>query len=226
MRNKKKIILAEDEKTFRKIVVAFLQKEGYDVIEAEDGNDAIDCFMHNSDADLAILDVMMPYVDGFSVCKIIKETSSMPVLIMTAKNSDDDQVESFESGADDYIAKPFNFKIFMLRVSALLKRDINTNNTNTYGEIQIDKEGLKAYVDKEELDLTLTEFKILSFMVANSEKALSRKDILNAIWDNNNMEDERDERIVDAHIKNIRTKMGNAGSMIRTVRGYGYKIQK
>ncbi len=221
-----KILVADDENLFRKLIVSFLKKDGYDIIEAIDGNDALNKLSENSDIDLAILDVMMPFINGYDVCKIIKEQCDIPVLILTAKSEDEDQIESFEAGADDYIPKPVNFSILLLRVKALLKnekkekKEKNTENSIYFKNIKIDLNSHKVFVAKKSIELTRKEFEILLYLIENKEKVLSRKEILDKVWDHFS-----DSRVVDTHIKNLRLKLGDEGNNIKTIRGYGYKIE-
>lgn len=217
-----KILIADDEERFRRIVVMFLKKEGYEVIEASDGNEALNILTNQPDISLAILDIMMPYINGLELCKIIKEQLSIPVLILTAKNEDEDQISSFNSGADDYISKPVNFSILILRVKALLRRVLEDINVINYSDLVIDLNSHIVKIKNEEIPLTRKEFEILVYLIENRNKVLSREDIKEKIWDKNK---ESDIRLVDTHVKNLRTKLGEYGDIIKTIRGYGYKIE-
>ncbi len=217
-----KILIADDEERFRRIVVMFLKKEGYEVIEASDGNEALNILTAQPDISLAILDIMMPYINGLELCKIIKEQLSIPVLILTAKNEDEDQILSFNSGADDYISKPVNFSILILRVKALLRRVLEDINVINYSDLVIDLNSHIVKIKNEEIPLTRKEFEILVYLIENRNKVLSREDIKEKIWDKNK---ESDIRLVDTHVKNLRTKLGEYGDIIKTIRGYGYKVE-
>jgi Response regulators consisting of a CheY-like receiver domain and a winged-helix DNA-binding domain len=217
-----KILIADDEERFRRIVVMFLKKEGYEVVEASDGNEALNILTNQPDISLAILDIMMPYINGLELCKIIKEQLSIPVLILTAKNEDEDQISSFNSGADDYISKPVNFSILILRVKALLRRVLEDINVINYSDLVIDLNSHIVKIKNEEIPLTRKEFEILVYLIENRNKVLSREDIKEKIWDKNK---ESDIRLVDTHVKNLRTKLGEYGDIIKTIRGYGYKIE-
>lgn len=217
-----KILIADDEERFRRIVVMFLKKEGYEVVEASDGNEALNILTNQPDISLAILDIMMPYINGLELCKIIKEQLSIPILILTAKNEDEDQISSFNSGADDYISKPVNFSILILRVKALLRRVLEDINVINYSDLVIDLNSHIVKIKNEEIPLTRKEFEILVYLIENRNKVLSREDIKEKIWDKNK---ESDIRLVDTHVKNLRTKLGEYGDIIKTIRGYGYKIE-
>lgn len=217
-----KILIADDEERFRRIVVMFLKKEGYEVVEASDGNEALNILTNQPDISLAILDIMMPYINGLELCKIIKEQLSIPVLILTAKNEDEDQISSFNSGADDYISKPVNFSILILRVKALLRRVLEDISVINYSDLVIDLNSHIVKIKNEEIPLTRKEFEILVYLIENRNKVLSREDIKEKIWDKNK---ESDIRLVDTHVKNLRTKLGEYGDIIKTIRGYGYKIE-
>ena len=178
-----KILIADDEERFRRIVVMFLKKEGYEVVEASDGNEALNILTNQPDISLAILDIMMPYINGLELCKIIKEQLSIPVLILTAKNEDEDQISSFNSGADDYISKPVNFSILILRVKALLRRVLEDINVINYSDLVIDLNSHIVKIKNEEIPLTRKEFEILVYLIENRNKVLSREDIKEKIWE-------------------------------------------
>lgn len=216
-----KILVADDESRFRKLVVGFLKKDGHEIVEASDGNEALNVLAAEPNIDLAVLDIMMPYINGLELCKIIKEQIGIPVLILTAKSEDDDQISSFMSGADDYISKPVNFSIFLLRVHSLLRRTTEKIENIYYRNINIDLNSHKVKVDNIPVELTRKEFEILVFLIENKNKVLSREEIKNKVWDDNNF---TDLRSVDTHIKNLRMKLGENGDMVKTIRGYGYKI--
>lgn len=217
-----KILIADDEERFRKIVTMFLKKEGYEIVEASDGNEALNILTNQPDINLAILDIMMPYINGLELCKIIKEQLSIPVLILTAKNEDDDQISSFNCGADDYISKPVNFTILILRVKALLRRILEDINIINYNDLSINLNSHIVKIKDKEIELTRKEFEILIYLLENKNKVFSREEIKDKIWDKNK---ESDIRLVDTHVKNLRTKLGEYGDIIKTIRGYGYKIE-
>lgn len=217
-----KILIADDEERFRKIVTMFLKKEGYEIVEASDGNEALNILTNQPDINLAILDIMMPYINGLELCKIIKEQLSIPVLILTAKNEDDDQISSFNCGADDYISKPVNFTILILRIKALLRRILEDINIINYNDLSINLNSHIVKIKDKEIELTRKEFEILIYLLENKNKVFSREEIKDKIWDKNK---ESDIRLVDTHVKNLRTKLGEYGDIIKTIRGYGYKIE-
>lgn len=216
-----KILVADDESRFRKLVVGFLKKDGHEIVEASDGNEALNVLAVEPNIDLAVLDIMMPYINGLELCKIIKEQIGIPVLILTAKSEDDDQISSFMSGADDYISKPVNFSILLLRIHSLLRRTSEKVENIHYGNIIIDLNSHNVKINNIPIELTRKEFEILVFLIENKNKVLSREEIKNKVWEDNNF---TDLRSVDTHIKNLRMKLGENGDMVKTIRGYGYKI--
>lgn len=220
-----KILIADDEDVFRSLLKDFLKKDGYEVIEASTGKNALFEFQCNNDIDLVILDVMMPEMNGYEVCKQIKSSSrDIPVLILTAKDRDDDEIEAFESGADDYISKPFSFPILLLRVKALLKRNNEKEEIIEYENIKIDIPKHFVSIDGKEISLTPKEFELLLYLLKNMNTVLTRDEILSKIWGYDYF---GDNRTVDTHIKNLRIKINDMnGDIIKTVRGYGYKIGK
>lgn len=223
----KKILIADDEARFRNLVSEFLKKKGYEVIIACDGQEAINMFYTYDDISLFILDVMMPVIDGYSVCKKIRETSTAPVLILTAKSEEEDQIKAFESGADDYISKPFSLIILEARIKRLLERyEISTTSSDSsiivHEGIKIDANSHIVTVNEEQIELTPKEFELLIYFYKNKDNVLTRTQILNAIW---NYDYIGDERTVDTHIKNLRIKLKDEGKCIKTVRGYGYKFE-
>lgn len=215
-----KILVADDEDIFRKLVVDFLKKDGYEVIEACDGRSALLTFQKTDDIDLCILDVMMPEINGVDVCKRIK-TSPNPslVLILTAKDRDEDQIEAFEAGADDYISKPFSFPILLLRVKALLKRNLKEENL-VYNDLSIDIQKHIVMKNDKYIDLTPKEFELLVYLIKNKGSVISRENILSNIWGYDFF---GDNRTVDTHVKNLRSKIGD--DVIATIRGYGYVVK-
>lgn len=220
-----KILVADDEDIFRKLLCDFLKKDGYDVIEANNGKDALNLFQSNGNTiNLAILDVMMPGRNGLEVCKQIKYScANIPVLILTAKDGEEDQIQAFEAGADDYISKPFSFPILLLRVRALLKRyETDTNSILEYKNLKLDEKRHQVFIGEAPLELTPKEFEMLLYLIRNKGIVVSREDLLQKIWDYNFY---GDERTVDTHIKNIRQKLGE-DNIIKTIRGYGYKVEE
>lgn len=217
-----KILIADDEDVFRKLVANFLKKDGYQVLEASTGKEALLQFQCNENIRLAILDVMMPEINGLDVCKRIKSSpQNIPVLILTAKDRDEDQIEAFEAGADDYISKPFSFPILLLRIKALLKRNEVSDEIIVYNNIQIDIAKHITIINGNSTELTPKEFELLVFLIKNKNVVISRERILSELWGYDYF---GDNRTVDTHIKNLRTKIGDNGNIIKTIRGYGYTI--
>lgn len=215
-----KILVADDEEVFREIVVGFLKKEKYEIVQASNGKEALMKYQNDSSIDLCILDVMMPEMNGIEVCKRIKSSPNpSPVLILTAKDSDEDQIEALEAGADDYISKPFNFPILMLRVKGLLRRNDKTE-TIDFNEISVNISKHEVIKDGSRLELTPKEFELLVYLLKNKGTVLSRDSILSKVWEYDYF---GDNRTVDTHIKNLRAKVGD--NLIKTVRGYGYVIE-
>jgi Response regulators consisting of a CheY-like receiver domain and a winged-helix DNA-binding domain len=221
--NNPKILLADDEVRMRRLVSDFLKKAGFDVVEAEDGEKALFKYENEGPFQLVILDVMMPNIDGFAACKQIRKTSSIPIIILTARCDEADELLGFDIGADEYISKPFSPVILVARVKALLKRSAGVKKeVSTYGAITIDEVGRVIIVNDEKLDLSPKEFELLMYLTKNEGIALSREQILNAVWDFDYF---GDSRTVDTHIKKVRMKLGNCEDYIQTVRGYGYKFE-
>lgn len=219
-----RILVADDEDVFRRLLVDFLTNEGFDIVEAVNGREALLISQNRDDIDLAILDVMMPEINGMDVCRRIKTSPKpIPVLILTAKDRDEDQIEAFESGADDYISKPFSFPIFILRVKSSLKRvdsqDMKPQRIDICG-IEIDEERHIVKKNGSVVELTPKEFELLLFLVKNRGIVITRESILSKVWGYDFF---GDNRTVDTHVKNIRSKAGN--DVIKTVRGYGYVIE-
>lgn len=221
--NEAKILLADDEARMRKLVSDFLKREGFEVIEAEDGEKALERYENEGPFQLVILDVMMPHVDGFAVCKQIRKNSSIPIIMLTARSDEADELLGFDIGADEYISKPFSPVILVARVKALLKRTIGAKKELiTFGAITIDEIGRVIFINNEKVDLSPKEFELLIYMAKNAGIALSREQILNAVWDFDYF---GDSRTVDTHIKKVRMKLGVLEDYIQTVRGYGYKFE-
>lgn len=219
-----KVLIADDETRMRKLVSDFLKKEGCSVLEAKDGKQALDIFYGQTSLDLIILDVMMPELDGWAVCRDIrKHDPRIPIIMLTARSEEADEVFGFDIGADDYITKPFSPTILVARVQALLRRIENSRKTiKEFDGLEIDEEGYVARVDGIPVDLTTKEFEILLYLAANKGIVLSREKLLEAIWDYNFS---GDARSVDQYIKRIRAKLGHKGDYIQTIRGLGYKFE-
>ena len=219
----KKILIADDEARMRKLVGDFLKKAGYQVLEAEDGKKAVESFFQESDIALVILDVMMPGYDGWTVCREIRKTSKVPIIMLTARGEESDELFGFDLGADEYIAKPFSPNILVARVQALLRRvnakDISIKQVDT---LEINNKRHSVFLDGEELDLSPKEYELLQYFFENEGIALSREQILNSVWDYNYY---GDARTVDTHIKKLRLKLGGKGQLIQTVRGLGYRFE-
>lgn len=217
------ILIADDEARMRKLIKDFLIQKGYKIIEAEDGLQALEIFEEERKIDLVILDVMMPKRDGWSVLRKIRETSKIPVIMLTARAEEQDELFGFELGVDEYITKPFSPKILVARVEAILKRVRGTEKQEKdYGGILIDEEGRTVKVDGKEIELSLREYELLKFLLDNENIALSREKILNNVW---NFDYYGDSRTIDSHIKKIRHKLGKKGKYIKTIRGIGYKFE-
>ena len=218
------ILVVDDESRMRKLIKDFLTKDNYNVLEAEDGEKALETFENEKDKiDLIILDVMMPKQDGWSVLRKIRQSSQVPVIMLTARGEEQDELFGFELGADEYISKPFSPKILVARVEAILKRTIQTENTNKdFGGIVIDEQGRTVTVDGKNVEMSLREYELLKYLVDNENIALSRDKILNNVW---NYDYYGDSRTIDSHIKKIRHKLGKRGKYIKTMRGIGYKFE-
>lgn len=218
------ILIVDDESRMRKLIKDFLTAKGYSILEAEDGEKALQVFEENSERiDLILLDVMMPKLDGWSVLRQIRQTSKVPIIMLTARGEEQDELFGFELGVDEYISKPFSPKILVARVEAILKRTQgDTKEVKDYGGIEIDKEGRTVTVDGKVLELSLREYELLVYLVENENIALSRDKILNNVW---NYDYYGDSRTIDSHIKKIRHKLGKRGKYIKTMRGVGYKFE-
>ena len=222
---KLKILVVDDEMRIRKLVRDFLVKQNYDVLEAEDGEAALDFFYQEKGIALVILDVMMPKMNGYQVCREIRETSSVPVIMLTAKSEERDELNGFECGADEYISKPFSPKILVARVEAILRRTSpagKKGNIIEMGGIYIDKDAHMVSVDGVSVELSYKEFELLLYFMENPGIALSRERILNGVW---NYDYFGDARTIDTHVKKLRSKMGEKGNeYIKTIWGLGYKF--
>jgi DNA-binding response OmpR family regulator len=217
-----KILIADDEERMRRLVGDFLKKIGYTVIEAADGHEALELFSNDQNIDLIILDVMMPEYDGWAVCREIRKSSQIPVIMLTARGEESDELFGFDLGADEYIAKPFSLKILAARVQALLRRAENIKDVKDFDGLEIDKPGRRVYLDGKMIQLTPKEYDLLLYVAENAGLALSREQILNAVWDYDYY---GDERTVDTHIKKLRAKLGKKSDLIQTVRGLGYRFE-
>lgn len=218
-----KILIADDEDRMRRLVSDFLKRQGYEVFEAVDGKEALNCFEQKiNELDLIILDVMMPKIDGLQVLKEIRSVSQIPIIMLTAKSQESDELLGFGLGADEYISKPFSPIILVARVQAVLKRSKNNKDEiRKYKGIEIDEKAHRVLVDDIEIELTPKEFELLKYFIDNEGIALSRDVILDSVWKHDFF---GDVRTVDTHIKKLRIKIGEKGEYIQTIRGLGYKF--
>lgn len=220
---RKKILIVDDEARMRKIVSDFLLREGYQICEAGDGEEALVQFAEQQ-PDLLILDVMMPHMDGWQVCREIRKQSNVPIIMVTARSEEIDELTGFDLGADEYIAKPFSPRILVARVNALLRRAFgNAEESRSYGIVRINRAAREVQVQGNTIELTYKEFELLCYLIDNAGMALTRGQILNHVW---NYDYYGDERTVDTHVKTLRNKLGSASDYIRTVRGIGYKFEQ
>lgn len=219
-----KILVVDDESRMRKLVRDFLVKKGYDVLEAADGEEALDLFYADKDISLIILDVMMPKMDGFEVCREIRERSKVPIIMLTAKSAESDELNGFELGVDEYVSKPFSPKILVARVEAVLRRtnQLEEKQTLSAGAIQVDRAAHIVLIDGEQVELSYKEFELLTYFMENAGLALSREKILNSVW---NYDYFGDARTIDTHVKKLRSKLGTHGDYIKTIWGMGYKFE-
>jgi two-component system response regulator ResD len=218
-----KILVVDDESRIRKIIRDFLVREGYVVCEAEDGEVALDIFCSNNDIDLIIMDVMMPKMDGWQLCKEVRKLSKVPILMLTAKSEEQDELKGFELGVDEYISKPFSPKILTARVNALLRRTTGDDEEILdIAGITVNKIAHTVTIDGKEIDLSFKEFELLTYFMENRGVALSREKILNNVW---NYDYYGDARTIDTHVKKLRSKMGEKGKFISTIWGMGYKFE-
>ena len=218
------ILIVDDEARMRKLIKDFLTAKGYSILEAEDGEQAIEMFEKNKNKiSLILLDVMMPKLDGWSVLRQIRQESKIPIIMLTARGEEQDELFGFELGVDEYISKPFSPKILVARVEAILKRtNKDTTEVKDYAGIEIDQEGRTVKVDGKSIELSLREYELLIYLIENENIALSRDKILNNVW---NYDYYGDSRTIDSHIKKIRHKLGKKGKYIKTMRGVGYKFE-
>ncbi len=224
MDNKMKILVVDDESRMRKLVKDFLVKKDFEVLEAENGEQALDIFFENKEIALLILDVMMPKMDGWEVCKDIRKNSRVPIIMLTAKSDERDELLGFELGVDEYISKPFSPKILTARVDAIIRRTylIDQSEIVKEGPIEIDKAAHTVKIHGEPVELSFKEFELLVYFIDNKGIALSREKILNNVW---NYDYFGDARTIDTHVKKLRKKMGDAGDYIKTIWGMGYKFE-
>lgn len=217
----KRILVVDDEVRMRKLVNDFLTKNGFEVIEASNGEEAVDIFFERNDFDMVVLDVMMPKMDGWQVLKQIREYSTVPIIMLTAKAEEKDELLGFKMGVDEYISKPFSPKILVARIEAILKRNNNFEEIIEVGGITIDKTAHQVTINGENIELSYKEFELLAYFIANKGVALSREKILNSVW---NYDYFGDARTIDTHVKKLRSKMGDKGEYIKTIWGMGYKF--
>ena len=219
-----KVLVVDDESRMRKLVKDFLTREGYAVLEAGDGMEAMDIFYEDKEIALVILDVMMPKMDGWQVCREIRETSKVPIIMLTARSEERDELQGFELGVDEYISKPFSPKILVARVNAILRRTLGNTAGDVIeaGDIKIDKASHIVKINDKMIDLSYKEFELLSYFVENQGIALSREKILNNVW---NYDYFGDARTIDTHVKKLRSKLGDRGEYIKTIWGMGYKFE-
>ena len=222
MNKKDKILVVDDEARMRKLIGDFLINNNFDVIEAVDGEDALKVFYSTKGISLIILDVMMPKLDGYEVLKTIRNDSKVPIILLTAKGEENDQLKGFVSGADDYIQKPFSPKILVARINAVLRRSDTSNEKVDIGGILIDKTAHQVFVDEKPVEFSFKEFELIDYLIENKGIALTREKILNAVW---NFDYYGDARTVDTHIKKVRAKLGKKGDYIKTLWGFGYKFE-
>lgn len=219
-----KILVVDDESRMRKLVKDFLSKKNFQVIEAGDGEEAMDIFYQEKDIALIILDVMMPKMDGWEVCREVRKNSKVPIIMLTARGDERDELLGFDLGVDEYISKPFSPKILVARVEAILRRtgQDSVGDVLSAGGITIDKAAHLATVDGKPMELSFKEFELLTYFLENQGIALSREKILNSVW---NYDYFGDARTIDTHVKKLRSKMGEKGEYIKTVWGMGYKFE-
>ncbi|MCR4721683.1 MAG: response regulator transcription factor [Lachnospiraceae bacterium] len=218
-----KILYADDEARMRKLVKDFLSKQGMVVVEAGDGEEALEKFFSDKDIKLVILDIMMPKVDGWEVCRTIRRESKVPIIMLTAKSDERDELLGFDLGVDEYITKPFSPKILVARVEAILRRANATDNELVeVGGIVLNNSAHEVRVDNEPIELSVKEYELLYYFIVNKGVALSREKILNNVW---NYDYYGDARTIDTHVKKLRSKLGSKGDYIKTIWGFGYKFE-
>ena len=222
--DKLKILVVDDESRMRKLVRDFLVKQNFDVLEAGDGEKAVDIFFREKDIALIILDVMMPKMDGWQVCREIRAYSKVPIIMLTAKSDERDELQGFDLGVDEYITKPFSPKILVARVEAILRRSNLLTNEDiiSAGGIELNKSAHQVKIDGKDIELSFKEFELLAYFMENQGIALSREKILNNVW---NYDYFGDARTIDTHVKKLRSKLGEKGELIKTIWGMGYKCE-
>lgn len=217
------ILIVDDEQRMRKLVRDFLVKQDFTVLEASNGEEAVDIFLSEKNISLVILDVMMPKMDGWQTCREIRQYSKVPIIMLTARGEETDELRGFELGVDEYISKPFSPKILVARVQALLRRTMAASEeTLEYGGIVLNRSAHEVRIDGEKIELSFKEFELLNYFMENKDIALSRERILNHVWDYDYF---GDARTIDTHVKKLRSKMGEYGSYIKTIWGMGYKFE-
>ena len=219
-----KVLVVDDESRMRKLVKDFLTREGYAVLEAGDGMEAMDIFYEDKEIALVILDVMMPKMDGWQVCREIRSYSQVPIIMLTAKSDERDELLGFELGVDEYISKPFSPKILVARVEAILRRTsgLAADDVIRAGGIEVNKAAHEVTIDGKSIELSYKEFELLTYFMENQGIALSREKILNSVW---NYDYFGDARTIDTHVKKLRSKLGAKGDYIKTIWGMGYKFE-
>ena len=222
--DKLKILVVDDESRMRKLVRDFLQRDGFTVLEAGDGMEAMEVFYDQKDISLIILDVMMPKMDGWQVCREIRKISQVPIIMLTARADERDELQGFDLGVDEYISKPFSPKILVARVEAILRRTnaIHSDDVIDAGGIEVDKAAHIVKIDNKIIELSYKEFELLAYFIENKGIALSREKILNNVW---NYDYFGDARTIDTHVKKLRSKLGDKGDYIKTIWGMGYKFE-
>ncbi|NMM62919.1 response regulator transcription factor [Clostridium sp. P21] len=219
----KKILVVDDEPLIRKLVTDFLKREGYNTVEAEDGRKALEVFSSEKDIDLVVLDVMLPEYDGWTVCREIRKKSSVPIIMLTARGEEFDELFGFDIGADEYIAKPFSPNILVARVNAVLRRTVPVeSNSKEFGGLTIDNNAHEVNIDGCVIDLSPKEYDLLIYLTENYGKAVSREQILDKVW---GYDYYGDLRTVDTHINRLRIKLDSKSNYVQTVRGYGYRFE-
>ena len=218
-----KVLMVDDESRMRKLVSDFLTRKGYQVVEAGDGEEAIDKFYEDKNISLVILDVMMPKMNGWDTCRQIRKNSNVPIIMLTAKSDEASELNGFDCGADEYISKPFSPKILVARVEAILRRTVQTEGEQIEaGGIVMDVGGHHVSIDGKSINLSYKEFELLQYFMSNQGRALTRESILNQVW---NYDYFGDARTIDTHVKKLRNKLGEKGSYIHTIWGMGYKFE-
>lgn len=222
--DKIKILVVDDESRMRKLVRDFLEREGYTVLEAGNGMEAMEIFYEEKDIALVLLDVMMPKMDGWQTCREIRQSSQVPIIMLTARSEERDELQGFDLGVDEYISKPFSPKILVARVGAILRRSHVWGSTDVEeaGGIMLDKSAHQVKIDGKEIELSFKEFELLAYFIDNQGIALSREKILNNVW---NYDYFGDARTIDTHVKKLRSKLGDKGNFIKTIWGMGYKFE-